>query len=78
MNAEAIDFSAPPAPAGPTLQSVPPVPGTYVPLVLCVCGHEADAHEHHRRGDDCGVCGSVRCRGFRRRTGRGARSLFRR
>jgi hypothetical protein len=27
----------------------------------CRCGHGADAHEHYRRGRDCGAC---RCAGF--------------
>ncbi|RZT87917.1 hypothetical protein EV383_4849 [Pseudonocardia sediminis] len=47
-------------------------------LRLCRCGHEEDAHDHYRGGDDCGVCGPVRCRSFRLRTGRRARSSFRR
>lgn len=41
---------------------------------LCRCGHEEDAHEHFRDGNDCGACGPVRCRTFRLRTGRRARS----
>lgn len=24
------------------------------------CGHHADAHEHFRRGSDCGLCGCRR------------------
>lgn len=30
---------------------------------LCVCGHDEDAHEHYRAGNDCGACG---CPGWRR------------
>ena len=71
MTAEAIgDDAAQPAPAKPDL--VPTFPPSR--LRLCVCGHEADTHEHYRGGNDCGVCG---CRYFRRHTRRGVRSLFR-
>lgn len=31
---------------------------------ICRCGHPREAHEHYRRGSDCGVCGAVRCGGF--------------
>jgi hypothetical protein len=31
---------------------------------LCRCGHPRGAHEHYRRGSDCGVCGSAICAGF--------------
>jgi hypothetical protein len=24
---------------------------------LCECGHDLSAHEHYRRGPDCGLCG---------------------
>ena len=34
--------------------------------VLCVCGHARDAHEHLRRGSDCGSCGRDTCRAFAR------------
>lgn len=44
------------------------------PLRLCRCGHEVDAHQHYRGGTDCAVCGRARCRAFRFRAGRGARS----
>lgn len=27
----------------------------------CVCGHDARAHEHYRRGTDCGECGPATC-----------------
>jgi hypothetical protein len=27
----------------------------------CVCGHARAAHEHYRKGSDCGVCGADRC-----------------
>jgi hypothetical protein len=33
--------------------------------VTCGCGHPAAAHEHYRRGSDCGVCGREVCRAFR-------------
>jgi hypothetical protein len=34
----------------------------------CVCGHEAAAHMHFRRGDDCGICGAALCARYRRMT----------
>lgn len=75
MTAETIAFDVPQGAAAPPLTVVP---RPYVPIVLCRCGHEKDTHEHARPGDDCWVCGSVRCRTFRRRTGRGAHLSFRR
>jgi hypothetical protein len=33
---------------------------------VCACGHIREAHQHFRRGSDCGVCGRVGCRRFRR------------
>lgn len=27
----------------------------------CVCGHTRAAHEHYRRGSDCGACGAQAC-----------------
>jgi hypothetical protein len=32
---------------------------------VCLCGHDAEAHEHYRPGSDCGVCGAVVCPRFR-------------
>jgi hypothetical protein len=31
----------------------------------CVCGHAREAHEHFRRGHDCGACGATGCATFR-------------
>lgn len=31
----------------------------------CVCGHAKAAHQHYRRGTDCGVCGPRLCPGYR-------------
>lgn len=31
------------------------------PLPPCLCGHSAQAHEHYRRGIDCGECGPDVC-----------------
>lgn len=73
MTAETLEPTKPPAPV-----LAPVVPATYVPVAICRCGHEQDAHEHYRPGHDCGVCGPVRCRRYARRTARGARSSFRR
>lgn len=30
----------------------------------CQCGHLAEAHEHYRKGTDCGVCGTASCGAF--------------
>ena len=43
----------------------------------CRCGHGSPAHEHWRRGSDCGVCGAASCASFRRRGGRVRRFLRR-
>lgn len=31
---------------------------------LCRCGHSREAHQHFRKGTDCGVCGPVACPRF--------------
>ena len=31
----------------------------------CQCGHVEAAHEHYRRGTDCGICGRDECPAFR-------------
>jgi hypothetical protein len=31
------------------------------PRPACICGHEAEAHEHYRAGLDCGECGPDVC-----------------
>jgi len=31
----------------------------------CQCGHVEAAHEHYRRGSDCGICGRDTCPSFR-------------
>lgn len=33
--------------------------------MTCVCGHDADAHQHFRPGADCGACGRERCPSYR-------------
>jgi len=33
---------------------------------VCVCGHPHRAHEHHRRGTECALCGPEVCARFRR------------
>jgi hypothetical protein len=30
----------------------------------CRCGHVEAAHEHYRRGTDCGICGRDACPAF--------------
>jgi hypothetical protein len=54
-----------PAPA-PVIPAHPPAA---VATTSCVCGHEESAHEHWRRGSDCGICGGGSCPSFRRRGG---------
>ena len=43
----------------------------------CRCGHGSPAHEHWRRGSDCGICGAATCSSFCRRGGRVRRMLRR-
>ncbi|WP_433503739.1 hypothetical protein ACQP04_29205 [Pseudonocardia halophobica] len=45
----------------PTAPPVAPPPQAPAPAGVCVCGHEAEAHEHYRPGDDCGACGAAVC-----------------
>lgn len=49
----------------PPRQAAPAEPA----VGLCVCLHPKAAHEHWRRGTDCGICGSATCRAYRRRGG---------
>jgi hypothetical protein len=35
----------------------------------CLCGHPRSAHEHYRRGSDCGICGVTKCATYRRPRG---------
>ncbi len=37
-----------------------------MPELTCRCGHEKAAHQHYRRGTDCGVCGATACPRFRK------------
>jgi hypothetical protein len=34
-------------------------------LAACRCGHAGRAHQHYRRGIDCGVCAPRACPKFR-------------
>lgn len=70
-----VPVAAPPARVRPPV--APPVapPAGAAP---CACGHARLAHEHYRRGTDCGACGAQECGRFRRRGGvvrRAARAL---
>ena len=50
--------------------STPP-PGVGDPKEkLCRCGHAHAAHEHYRRGSDCGVCGVTGCAAYVRASSR--------
>ncbi len=71
--AQADPGPPPPAPAearaeGPAEALAEP-PGAARAPGRCVCGHPRAAHEHYRRGSDCGVCGAAQCACFRRRGG---------
>ncbi|RZT86364.1 hypothetical protein EV383_3257 [Pseudonocardia sediminis] len=45
----------------------------------CLCGHDAELHEHYRSGSDCAECRPGGCAGFRPRSGwRRVRDRFRR
>ena len=46
-------------------------PPVQAPTVVepCACGHAREAHEHYRRGSDCGACGAETCGRFRRQGG---------
>jgi len=35
------------------------------PQEICECGHVREAHEHYRKGTDCGICGAETCGAFR-------------
>lgn len=52
----------------------PPPPVVVEP---CACGHAREAHEHYRRGSDCGACGAQVCGRFRPEGGP-VRKMFRR
>jgi hypothetical protein len=73
----------PPDPAPPAASPVAPVQAPPLPagpdaaVGLCVCLHDRAAHEHYRRGSDCGVCGAEGCAAYRRRGGALRRSLRR-
>jgi hypothetical protein len=58
---------------------VPPRAPARPPAVVdpCVCRHAREAHEHWRRGTDCGVCGPQGCSRYRRRGGAVRRFLRR-
>jgi hypothetical protein len=48
---------------------VSPVAPRETVVAPCVCTHAREAHEHWRRGTDCGICGPDRCSSYRRRGG---------
>jgi hypothetical protein len=61
----------PAVPSGPEAAETakaPPVAPPALPKVIvapCVCGHAREAHQHYRRGSDCGACGAQDCAEFR-------------
>jgi hypothetical protein len=54
-------------------------PSTAPPAVVepCACGHGRAAHDHYRRGTDCGACGAAGCSDFRPQGGAVRRTLRR-
>ena len=66
--------AAPDAAAGAPAEPPRPAPPVVDP---CVCSHGREAHEHWRRGTDCGVCGRAGCAAFRAEGGRLRRFLRR-
>jgi hypothetical protein len=63
--------------SGPVTPPVtPPAPPKAI-VEPCVCGHAREAHEHYRRGTDCGACGAQECGSFRAEGG-GFRTTLRR
>jgi|HubBroStandDraft_3_1064219.scaffolds.fasta_scaffold00345_3 hypothetical protein len=42
---------------------------------LCRCGHRWPAHDHHRPGTECVICGGLGCLRFRWRWSPWARTL---
>jgi hypothetical protein len=70
-DAAAPDAAAPDAPVVQPPRTVPRAPV----VDPCVCSHGREAHEHWRRGTDCGVCGREGCAAFRPEGGRLRRLL---
>jgi hypothetical protein len=56
-------------------QAPPPAARTVVDP--CACGHAKEAHEHYRRGSDCGVCGAAACDEYSKQGGPARRALRR-
>lgn len=65
-----------PAPASPAPPVAPVRPDAAADV--CVCLHGRAAHEHYRRGSDCGVCGATGCAAYRRRRSGMLRRMLRR
>jgi hypothetical protein len=61
---------APPVPPAADERLSPP-PGAADGLreKVCRCGHPHAAHEHYRRGTDCGICGVAGCAAYARAAG---------
>ncbi|MCE3553445.1 hypothetical protein LWC33_18540 [Pseudonocardia sp. RS11V-5] len=60
----------------PIAPPVAPRPQAPAPAGVCVCGHEAGAHEHYRPGDDCGACGAAVCGHYTPADGSGKKGLL--
>jgi hypothetical protein len=65
-------------PAPRSVPVTPTEPPAQLPIVdQCTCGHPKSAHEHYRRGTDCGACGPAACAEYEPVEKRGFwRSLF--
>jgi hypothetical protein len=59
-----------PAPeGGDPVEAQAETPGAAPAPGRCICGHPHAAHEHYRRGSDCGICGVTKCAAYRRPRG---------
>jgi len=54
-----------PPPPSDQQQDIPPR-DTGLAEKRCTCGHARAAHEHYRRGSDCGICGAAGCAAYTR------------
>jgi len=75
-----VGLPAVPAPAVPAQRAAEDLrPAVPPPAVVqpCACGHARAAHQHYRRGTDCGACGSAGCAEYRREGGPVRRTLRR-
>lgn len=57
-----LDVAVPTQRTAPVRPTKPPA---RPPIVdPCTCGHPKEAHEHYRKGTDCGACGAGACSAY--------------